>query len=91
MRYFPFAFTEQGVAMLSTVLNSPKAIAVNIAIMRAFVAMREYAMTYTELAQRLGELEIRFEDVELALTLLMKERKTKKEWEKRDLIGFKNK
>ena len=91
MRYFPFAFTEQGVAMLSTVLNSPKAIAVNIAIMRAFVAMREYAMTYTELAQRLGELEIRFEDVELALTLLMQERKTKKEWEKRDLIGFKNK
>ncbi len=87
----PYAFTEQGVAMLSSVLRSQKAIAVNIAIMRAFVAMREYAMTYTELAQRLTELEIRFEDVEQALTLLMQERKGKKEWEKRDLIGFKNK
>ena len=88
-RYLPFAFTEQGVAMLSSVLNSDKAIAVNIAIMRAFVAIRRYALTYTELAQRLGELEIRFEDVEQALTLLMRERKDKKEWEKRERIGFK--
>ncbi|MBK9016611.1 MAG: ORF6N domain-containing protein [Saprospiraceae bacterium] len=88
-RYFPYAFTEQGVAMLSSVVNSDKAIAVNIAIMRAFVAIRNYALTYTELAQRLGELEIRFEDVEQALTLLMHERKDKKEWEKRERIGFK--
>jgi ORF6N domain len=88
-KYLPFAFTEQGVAMLSSVLNSDKAIAVNIAIMRAFVAIRNYALTYTELAQRLGELEIRFEDVEKALTLLMRERKDKKDWEKRDRIGFK--
>jgi hypothetical protein len=87
-KHLPYAFTEQGVAMLSSVLRSPKAIAVNIAIMRAFVAMREYAMTYTELAQRLTELEIRFEDVEQALTLLMRERKDKKDWEKRDRIGF---
>ncbi len=89
VRYLPYAFTEQGVAMLSSVLNSDKAIAVNIAIMRAFVAIRNYALTYTELAQRLGELEIRFEDVEKALTLLMRERKDKKDWEKRDRIGFK--
>ena len=88
-KYPPFAFTEQGVAMLSSVLNSDKAIAVNIAIMRAFVAIRNYALTYTELAQRLGVLEIRFEDVEKALTLLMRERKEKKDWEKRDRIGFK--
>ena len=88
-RYLPFAFTEHVVAMLSTVLSSEKAIAVNIAIMRAFVAIRNYALTYTELAQRLGELEIRFEDVEQALTLLMRERKEKKDWEKRDRIGFK--
>ena len=88
-KYSAFAFTEQGVAMLSTVLSSEKAIAVNIAIMRAFVAIRNYALTYTELAQRLGELEIRFEDVEQALTLLMRERKEKKDWEKRDRIGFK--
>ncbi len=88
-KYPPFAFTEQGVAMLSSVLNSEKAIAVNIAIMRAFVAIRNYALTYTGLAQRLTELEIRFEDVEQALTLLMRERKDKKEWEKRAPIGFK--
>jgi ORF6N domain len=88
-KYLPYAFTEQGVAMLSSVLNSDKAIAVNIAIMRAFVAIRNYALTYTELAQRLGVLEIRFEDVEKALTLLMRERKDKKDWEKRDRIGFK--
>ncbi|MCF8246375.1 MAG: ORF6N domain-containing protein [Saprospiraceae bacterium] len=88
-KYLPFVFTEQGVAMLSSVLNSEKAIAVNIAIMRAFVAIRRYALTYTELALRLDELEIRFEDVEQALTLLMRERKDKKEWEKRERIGFK--
>ncbi len=88
-KYLPYGFTEQGVAMLSSVLNSDKAIAVDIAIMRAFVAIRNYALTYTELAQRLGELEIRFEDVEQALTLLMHERKDKKEWEKRERIGFK--
>lgn len=88
-RYLPYVFTEQGVAMLSSILNSEKAIAVNIAIMRAFVAIRRYALTYTELAQRLGELEIRFEDVEQALTLLMRERKDKKDWEKWERIGFK--
>lgn len=88
-KYLPYVFTEQGVAMLSSVLNSEKAIAVNIAIMRAFVAIRRYALTYTELAQRLDELEIRFEDVEQALTLLMRERKDEKDWEKRDRIGFK--
>ena len=88
-KYTPFAFTEQGVAMLSTVLNSEKAIAVNIAIMRAFVAIRQYALTHAGLALRLDELEIRFEDVEQALTLLMKDRKSKGEWEKRERIGFK--
>ena len=75
--------------MLSSILNSDKAITVNIAIMRAFVAIRRYALTYTELSQRLGELEIRYEDVEQALTLLMQERKDKKDWEKRERIGFK--
>ena len=75
--------------MLSSILNSDKATTVNIAIMRAFVAIRRYALTYTELSQRLGELEIRYEDVEQALTLLMQERKDKKDWEKRERIGFK--
>src|SRR6202040_3389415 len=47
-RYNPYAFTEQGVAMLSSVLNSPRAIAVNIEIMRAFVRLRELIATNTE-------------------------------------------
>jgi len=54
-----FAFTEQGVAMLSSVLNSPRAVQVNIEIMRAFVRLREVMATNRELAQRLGELERR--------------------------------
>jgi hypothetical protein len=57
----PFAFTEQGVAMLSGILKSRKAIQVNIAIMRAFVEFRRYALTYTELAQKITELETKFE------------------------------
>ncbi len=90
-RYLPFAFTGQGVAMLSSVLNSERAIEVNIGIMRAFVAIRRYALTYTELSQRLTELEIRSEDFEKALVLLLQDRKDKKDWEKRERIGFKKK
>ena len=52
-----FAFTEQGVAMLSSVLNSEKAIEVNIAIMRAFVQMRKFLETNKELAEKIDELE----------------------------------
>lgn len=56
-RTAPYAFTEQGVAMLSTVLGSPRAIGVNIEIMRTFVRVRELAATHGELAKRLSELE----------------------------------
>lgn len=60
-RYPPYAFTEQGVAMLSSVLGSNRAIAVNIQIMRAFVRMREMLITNKELAQKLDQLEARLE------------------------------
>jgi hypothetical protein len=60
-RYLPLAFTEQGVAMLSTVLNSERAIQVNIAIMRAFVKLREILSTHRDLAQKLEELERKYE------------------------------
>ena len=53
----PFVFTEQGVAMLSSVLHSEKAITVNISIMRAFVKIRQMALTNEDLARRLTELE----------------------------------
>ena len=60
-RYAPYVFTEQGVAMLSSVLNSPRAIAVNIEIMRAFVRLREMIASNKELARRLDELEAKIE------------------------------
>jgi len=56
-KYLPFAFTEQGVAMLSTVLNSERAIEVNIAIMRAFVQLRKMMISHTQLAHKLADLE----------------------------------
>jgi hypothetical protein len=58
-RYAPYAFTEQGVAMLSSVLKSKRAIQVNITIMRTFVQLRELAATHKELATKLTELERR--------------------------------
>ncbi len=57
----PYAFTEQGVAMLSSVLNSPRAIHVNISIMRAFVKLREILASNRKLARKLGELEERYD------------------------------
>ena len=60
-RYLPYAFTEQGVAMLSSVLNSDRAIDVNIEIMRAFVRFREILSTHKELARKLAELEQKYD------------------------------
>ncbi len=60
-RYLPYAFTEQGVAMLSSVLNSPLAIQVNIQIMRAFVAMKRTGLTYAALKRRIEELEKKYD------------------------------
>ena len=64
-RYLPYAFTEQGVAMLSSVLGSAQAIAVNIEIMRAFVRLREVIASNKELALRLDELENKADLMEL--------------------------
>jgi hypothetical protein len=61
-RYLPYVFTEQGVAMLSSFLNSPRAVAVNVEIMRAFVRMRSALASHAELAQRLDVLEARYDD-----------------------------
>jgi phage regulator Rha-like protein len=57
VKYNSFAFTEQGVAMLSSVLNSQKAIQVNITIMRAFVQLRRFLETHRELARKIEDLE----------------------------------
>jgi ORF6N domain len=60
-RTAPYAFTEQGVAMLSSVLSSPQAVAINIEIMRTFVMVRQLAATHQDLAKRLNELEAKTE------------------------------
>lgn len=61
LKYFPYVFTEQGVAMLSSVLNSEKAIQVNIAIMRAFVKISQILLTHKELAENLEEMERKYQ------------------------------
>ncbi len=60
-RYQPYAFTEHGVAMLSSVLKSEQAIQVNIAIIRAFTRLREFLATHQELAKKLDELEEKYD------------------------------
>jgi hypothetical protein len=60
-RTLPYVFTEQGVAMLSTVLNSERAIVVNIAIMRTFVRLRQILATHRQLAERLAALEKKYD------------------------------
>ena len=85
----PMAFTEQGVAMLSSVLRSKVAIEVNISIMRAFVLMRQMAIGYEELSRRIEELEVstdaQFNDLYQALTQLLSQSKQQKE---RRPVGF---
>ena len=61
-RYLPYAFTEQGVAMLSGVLNSPRAVKVNVEIMRAFVRLRQLLATHTDLARKLSALEQKYDE-----------------------------
>ncbi|MBI3616169.1 MAG: ORF6N domain-containing protein [Candidatus Omnitrophica bacterium] len=60
-KYLPYAFTEQGIAMLSSVLNSERAIQVNVTIMRAFVKLRQMLGTHRELAEKLAEQDRRLE------------------------------
>jgi len=66
-RYAPYAFTEQGVAMLSSVLSSPQAIAVNIEVMRSFVRLREMLAGNKELAAKLTELECKLKTHDQAI------------------------
>jgi hypothetical protein len=89
----PFVFTEQGIAMLSSVLKSKKAIQMNIAIMRAFVMMRQFALTYKELSEKLIELEKlhnqKFDDIEQVLTYLMQKDKQQTQQITRKQVGYK--
>lgn len=92
-KYNPFAFTEQGIAMLASILRSPKAIEVNIQIVRAFVFLRKYALSHSELTLKLQELETKydrqFKDVFEAINFLLKQDQRNSEQKRRVKIGFK--
>ena len=92
-RYLPFAFTEQGVAMLSGLLNSDIAIAMNIAIMRAFDLMRQFALSYQELSDKLLELEKqynqKFDDIEQVINYLIQKDNQNAQQTQRKQVGYK--
>jgi hypothetical protein len=92
-RYLPFAFTEQGVAMLSGLLNSDLAIQINISIMRAFVMIRQWAFTHQELSEKLIALEKqhqqKFKDINQVLTYLLQKDQAKIKPAPREKVGYK--
>jgi hypothetical protein len=102
-KYNPLAFTEHGVAMLSGILNSPKAIETNISIIRAFVALRRYAMTFDELAAKITSHDKELADINEVLRWLGEENQARTDeiaalqsdrekpegWESRRRIGYK--
>jgi hypothetical protein len=92
-RYNPYAFTEQGVAMLSSVLNSEIAIDINIAIVRAFVMIRQFALTYQELNEKLIALEKKhnqkFTDIDQVLNYLIKKDQQQTQQTARKQVGYK--
>ena len=88
-RYMPFAFTEQGIAMLSSVVNSEKAIAVNISIIRAFVTMRQFTLTYNELKDKITAIENQFPDIYKALNYLVDKDASGNNNTERNKIGYK--
>lgn len=89
----PFAFTEHGVTMLANVLKSKKARLTSIAIVRAFIALKQFALTHKELTAKLRELENRynkqFKDVYEAINYLLQKDKQETEYRGRKYIGFK--
>jgi hypothetical protein len=91
-RKLPYAFTEQGVAMLSGVLHSEEAVNVNIVIIRAFIALRRIARQYEELAQKFSELENsnrkQFKEIYQALNFLVGKKQKEEDFSKRHRIGF---
>ncbi|MNK77699.1 ORF6N domain protein [compost metagenome] len=95
-RKLPYAFTEQGVAMLSGVINSDKAINMNIAIMRAFVDVHKILLKQstineqlTEIKERIGEHDIQLNELYDAMENLIDEKIAQIKWNERERIGFK--
>jgi hypothetical protein len=95
-RYLPYAFTEQGIAMLSGVLHSEKAINMNIAIMRAFVEIRRIVLNQNDLKEQLmeikekmGEHDVQLNHIYDAIENLLDEKAAQRKWDDRERIGFK--
>jgi phage regulator Rha-like protein len=86
-RTLPYAFTEHGVAMLSSVLNSERAVQMNIPIVRAFVRLRQVIATHRELARKMERLETTQKDHAAVLTIVVKDIQT---FEKKVMRGFKS-
>jgi phage regulator Rha-like protein len=100
LKYLPYAFTEHGVTMLASVLNSERAIEMNIAIVRAFIALRQIALHHkdlaekldqlkTEMYERLGEHDAQLNAIYEAIENLLDGQAVKKSWEERNRIGYK--
>ncbi len=100
-RYLPFAFTEHGITMLSSVLKSEKAVKMNIAIVRAFIALRKFAAQYGDIIEQLHDLKERignhdaqlnqiYEAIENLLDEKVEAQEKKDNWTNRERIGFKN-
>jgi phage regulator Rha-like protein len=95
-RYLPYAFTEQGVAMLSGVLNSERAIDMHVAIMRAFIEIKKVVLRQNdlkeqmrEIKERLGEHDAQLNQIYDAMENLLDEKAAQRKWEDKERIGFK--
>jgi phage regulator Rha-like protein len=95
-KYMPYAFTEQGVAMLSGILNSDKAINMNIAIMRAFVEIKrallqqnDFKEQLKEIKEKLGEHDVQLNQIYDAMENLLDEKAAQRKWNDRERIGYK--
>ena len=94
-KYNPYAFTEHGVTMLASVLKSDKAVKMNISIVRAFIALRQFALNYKELADQIEEIRETVDDhtgqlskIYGAIENLLAEKENQKNWDERERIGF---
>jgi phage regulator Rha-like protein len=95
-RTLPYAFTEHGVTMLASILKSKKAIQMNIAIVRAFIELKQFALNYRELASQIKDLKTitgshtqQLNKIYEALENMLDEKQKEKKWEERERIGFK--
>lgn len=95
-KYLPYAFTEQGIAMLSGVLRSEKAVRMNIAIMRAFVAVRKIVLMQPDIKDQLKLIKERIEEHDMqlaqiydAIENMLDDKAAQRKWDDRERIGFK--